>query len=349
MLRRKLLLILGSLVILLLAVAMAAVFMLQGLLGDLHSVRDGAMASVQRVNQMGGKIAQVQIDLYRLQLGSEKHLDSFLDNAEALRRLVDDLARYDTTQPGVAEHVQALRDQLPEFYRQISALATSQDSAMSRQYNQAALTSTVRMNEEVLQVADIINKNAQQLQTALIERFRWMVLGLAIAFLIVLNVSVLVLLRTADMVLRPVDRLIAASRALGEGRFDTRVSLSQSDEFGELAQAFNNLSERLQAGEERKLEVLRQVALTLNHELNNAMAIIELQLDLLKRSAASQGQDKYLRQIGESLKRMTRTVEALNRVRRIVLMDYAGGLQMLDLERSVADDGDSSGQVSSQV
>lgn len=352
MLRRKLLTILGSVVLLLLGMAIAAVFMLQGLLADLHHVRDQSMTSVEQVSQLSSKIARIQIDLYRLQLGQERHLDAFLDNAQDVQRLSDRLSENDILSPEpAAAQIQALREQLPVFYRQISALATSQDPGLTWQHNQAALAATVNMNEAILNISAIVSRNAHDEQTALIGRFRWIVLGLAIAFLIVINVSILVLLRTADMVLRPVDRLTQASRALGEGRFETRVMLDQGDEFGELAASFNTLAERLQASEERKLETLRQVALTLNHELNNAMAIIELQLDLLKRTVkGAEGQDKYLRQIGESLKRMSQTVDALKRVRRIVLTDYVGGLQMLDLERSVADEpGEKPGQVSPQV
>jgi signal transduction histidine kinase len=81
--------------------------------------------------------------------------------------------------------------------------------------------------------------------------------------------------------------------------------------------------------------------LTLNHELNNAMAIIELQLELLGRSArGAAAQEKYLRQIRECLERMTRTLQSLQRIRRIVLMDYAAGVKMLDLQRSVEQDPD---------
>ncbi len=76
-----------------------------------------------------------------------------------------------------------------------------------------------------------------------------------------------------------------------------------------MARAFNSLAEQLQANEQRKLETLGQVALMLNHELNNAMSIIELQLRLLDRSAGNEAHQKCLRQIHENLARMAQTVE----------------------------------------
>ena len=174
-------------------------------------------------------------------------------------------------------------------------------------------------------------------QESLTSRFRWLVLGIGVAFLIVINVAVMVLLRMSGMILRPIDRLVEASRQLAQERFDHRVELpGPDDEFHELARAYNVLAAQLQANEQRKMEMLGQIALTLNHELNNALAVIELRLRPLSRQCS--GNPKMhdcFQQIHENLARMARTVDALKRVRRIVLTDYVSGVKMLDLERSV--------------
>jgi signal transduction histidine kinase len=174
-----------------------------------------------------------------------------------------------------------------------------------------------------------------QSAAALVTSIRRIVMGLAAAFLVVINLSVVLLLWHGRMILRPVDKLIDATRALAEGRYDHRVRLDQRDEFDELARAFNGLAEKLGAEERRQLETLGQVALAMNHEINNAIAIIELQLRLLARqSPGGAAQEQYLREIHQSLERMTQTVAALKSVRRIVLTDYLPGVKMLDLERS---------------
>jgi len=109
--------------------------------------------------------------------------------------------------------------------------------------------------------------------------------------------------RAAHQVLQPVDRLLDASRQLALEHFEHRVDVGQHDEFEELAQAYNQLAERLQGSELRKIETLKQVATTLNHELNNALAIIELQLVLLRRRSDDE-QESRLRQIHDVLVRM---------------------------------------------
>jgi len=137
-------------------------------------------------------------------------------------------------------------------------------------------------------------------------------------------------------VLHPVDRLLSASRALTRGEFDHRVRIEAKGEFRELADAFNGMAGQLQETEKRRMEILGQIALTLNHELNNAMAVIELKIEpLLRQPGASPVVHQSCGQIRANLARMARTVESLKHVRRIVLTDYAQGLKMLDLEQSV--------------
>lgn len=182
--------------------------------------------------------------------------------------------------------------------------------------------------------ADVAHVAAEQ--AAIIARFRGLVILVVVVFLVVINASVLVLLRGAAMVLQPVERLTEAARRLSDDRFDYRLDLERKDEFGELARAYNTLAGHMQTTQQGKLETLEQVARTLNHDLNNAISVIELQLQLLSRKAgAGSGVEPYARQIREGLARMTSTVESLKHVRRIVLTDYVAGVKMLDLQRSV--------------
>jgi signal transduction histidine kinase len=177
---------------------------------------------------------------------------------------------------------------------------------------------------------------------ALAAQFRWIVLGLAVAFLVVINASAFVLVRAAGIVLNPVERLVAASRELAAEHFAHRVVLDrQDDEFGELARAYNHLAEELQANERRRVETLGMAALTLNHELNNAMGMIELQLKLVARRASDHDAvAACLRRIGEALARMSGVVESLKHVKRIVLTDHVEGTKMLDLQKSVEQEGE---------
>ena len=123
------------------------------------------------------------------------------------------------------------------------------------------------------------------------SEFRWVVLIISASFLLIVNVTAILLVRMA-------------------------VSIVRTSEL-------------------RQMEVLHQVAVAVNHELNNSLSTIDLQLRLVGRRAADcPGLSQSLCHIDQSLQRITSAVQSLRNVRRIVLTDYLPGTKMLDLQRS---------------
>jgi nitrate/nitrite-specific signal transduction histidine kinase len=336
MLRRKLVLVFGLLVALLLATAVGAIWTLQGILADLRHLDTEAWLVNEQAHELGMTISQLEIELYELEVGRKRRLDRLIDLVEAMHAQVDVVGQsYVCRQDANGMILEQIRQDLNQFSDLVSSLGTASDPQWANRHRGRALGWIVRLRSDILQLSRHIHDHGKQEQAELTSRFRWMVLGLTLVFLLVINAAIVVLLRTSTIVLRPVEKLLEATRQLGHERFDYRVDLDQKDEFDELARAYNSLAGQLQANEQRKLETLAQVAATLNHELNTAVAIIELQLQLLSRQAGGNVRvEKCARQIHESLARMTRTVELLKRVRRIVLTDYVSGVKMLDLEKS---------------
>ncbi|MCX7855303.1 MAG: HAMP domain-containing protein, partial [Anaerolineae bacterium] len=79
------------------------------------------------------------------------------------------------------------------------------------------------------------------------EKARQMVRNVAIAWgavllVVVMGVNIALLRSLAD----PLERLTEASARLAAGRLETRVAIDRADEFGRLAQAFNEMADRLQ-------------------------------------------------------------------------------------------------------
>ena len=337
MLRRKLLLILCLLAGLLMVLALAALWGLQVVFADMDHLTTHASRMVATSNALSTTISSVEVELHELQAGRKRHLDDLIESVDRIRRLAQELGdHYGVYEPEIEPVYGHMLVDIEAFERHVGALATGQDAALAMEHNLQAITAAAHMREDILTVTRFGNDHARAEEVVMMRKFRWMVAAIAIGFLVVINTTVLLLLRASGMVLRPVDRLVQASRELAAERFDHRVEAGQNDEFDELARAFNRLAEELQQHEQRRIETLGQVALTLNHELNNAMATIDLQLDLLRRQSGDrEAFEKCLRQIHENLSRMGGVVEALKHVRRIVLTDYVGGVKMLDLERSV--------------
>jgi signal transduction histidine kinase len=244
-----------------------------------------------------------------------------------------DVSHLPENQPVTVQIQQEIRD----FTAHVSALATSQDPVWAMQHRGAAIDAAIGLRQDILTLNRAVKLHGDLEQSQLTGRFRTTVLVLSIVFILVLNVSVISLVRIAAMVVKPVDRLVLATEALAQEKFDHRIELQQYDEFDVLAAAFNNLAQRLEANERRKLETLQQLAIALNHELNNVTTIISMQIQLIGRQTGGNPLlEKYTRQIHASLDRMTQTLESIKHLKRIVLTDYMTGVKMLDIERSVA-------------
>jgi methyl-accepting chemotaxis protein len=341
MLRRKLLLNLGPIVLLLLVTAVVAIWQLQGFLRDLNRINTDALLVVDQVNELSIKINAIEVDLYELRVGKQRHLDQLIDEIESTQRIVESLRGHSALHEQESEpYFSRISAEMPTFRQQVAALATAQDPNLATQYNESALSAAVSLRESTLPLSRFIRAQAHTEQLSMLDWFRWFVLGLALVFLLVINVSVIVLLRMGSMILQPVEKLLEATRQLRAERFEYRVTIDQHDEFDELGRAYNSLAEQLQTNERKRLETLAQAAVTINHELNNAISIIDLQLAMLSRqnTAGSPSFAKCLRQIQDCLQRITQTVQSLKNIRRIVLTDYAPGTKMLDLRRSVEED-----------
>lgn len=325
MLRRKLLTRIGLLVACFVAGAVVAISLLQEAISEVDRINQDAIVLVDGVQTANECVAAIEdsrdgIAVIHTQLNSLP--ETQLTQTLASIGLHPAVKIAGSPQAEAFAKVQTL---LPEF------LGTSQSSPRESQQVRAAMRTSLH------DLTHHVRLFVAAEQTRFGSYFRGLVLALTLSALVMANVAVFVLLRTAQVVLKPVGELVAGSRELAAEHFDHRVNVNQQDEFGELAAAYNLLAEQLQANEERKAEALRQLAVTLNHDLNNAMATIEMQLSLLDRKSGSDSKlAQYFRDIHSTLSRMGSTIASLKHIRRVVLMEYVDGQKMVDLERSVA-------------
>ncbi|MBL9031512.1 MAG: HAMP domain-containing protein [Phycisphaerae bacterium] len=323
MLRRTLMFRIGLLVAGFVSGAVVAIWLLQGALARIDQTNRDAAVLMDGIQAVGLAVQNV------VQASTENSADLVSARA-ALDQAVRGLAEHPiTTQPGgkAAAEFAALREALADLVRLHGPGSGGTPEA---------LDASLRARVAILALARPLRAFVSEEQASLGRTFRTLVLGLTIAAMVMVNVAVVVLLRTAGVVLKPVGALVEGSRELAAEHFEHRVTIDRRDEFGELARAYNRLAEQLQANEERKAETLRQLAVTLNHDLNNALAVIEMQLSLLGREAADNpALASHFRDIRAALARMSSTIASLKNIRRVVLTDYAPGQKMLDLQRSV--------------
>lgn len=331
MLRRKLLTRIGLLIGAFVGGAVVAIVLLQSVVRDIDRVNLDTAGLTDSVNELSAAITALESQ--RLAENTAvadpaNKLEALVRVDEAMRSLA---AHPITAAPGApaAEVFVRIASLLPSFtegYREGRPISDAQ-----------ALASSIVLRAQIRELGQITADHVSAERAQLGSYFRLLVLGLTLAAIVMVNISAVVLLHTVYMILRPVDQLVDASRELAQERFDHRVEIDQDDEFGELAHAYNRLAQQLAANEARKMETLRQVAVALNHDLNNTLAAIELELRLVDlQTGGNPRLTERFQRMHQSLARVAKAVRSLAEVRRIVLTEYMPGQMMLDLERSVS-------------
>jgi len=98
-----------------------------------------------------------------------------------------------------------------------------------------------------------------------------------VASLIASAVALLLGVLFVKGLLRPVNELTDAARALAGGELSRRVEIRTNDEVGELSMAFNQMAENLELSEDRRRETTADIA----HELRNPLAVMKARLEAI--------------------------------------------------------------------
>jgi len=104
-----------------------------------------------------------------------------------------------------------------------------------------------------------------------------------------LFVGLLVSFWVSARITKPVEELAEGAREVACGRWDTRIDIRGSDEIGQLATAFNHMTETLAAQKERlvqteRVAAWRELARRLAHELRNPLFPMQITVENLQKS-----------------------------------------------------------------
>jgi signal transduction histidine kinase len=97
---------------------------------------------------------------------------------------------------------------------------------------------------------------------------------------------------TTERITKPVELLAAGARAVAGGDLSARVEVVSHDEIGELARAFNRMTEQLLEQRERAIQAervaaWRELARRLAHELKNPLFPLQITIENLQRARGS--------------------------------------------------------------
>ncbi|SNS06425.1 two-component system, NtrC family, nitrogen regulation sensor histidine kinase NtrY [Sphingomonas laterariae] len=126
--------------------------------------------------------------------------------------------------------------------------------------------------------------------------------ALLVVSLLIVATAILIALKVADRLVRPVSDLVGAARQVAAGNLSARVKLPRShDEIGTLAAAFNRMT--------RKLEEQTGALVTANQQLENRRALTEAVLSGVSAGVISVDEDGIIRLINTSAAELLKTSE----------------------------------------
>lgn len=132
-------------------------------------------------------------------------------------------------------------------------------------------------------------------------------------------------------VARPLNRLTATARALGDGDLEARTGLERADEIGELAQAMDEMAGRLQRILARERELLADIS----HELRTPMARIRVALEL--QAEEEDGLGEFLEGVEDDLAELENLVADVLTSARLDLTEGEAGFAMRPVDLDVAE------------
>jgi two-component system, NtrC family, sensor kinase len=145
-----------------------------------------------------------------------------------------------------------------------------------------------------------------------------------------LTLAVLILWVLIQRVTRPLRDLRGGAEAVGRGDFSHRVKVSTSDECGDLAESFNQMTANMQSSREQlektvetlkttraqlvqseKLSGIGEFVAGVAHELNNPLTAVIGFAELLQQSDVDERHKKYSKRIVQSAERCHKIVQNL--------------------------------------
>ncbi len=262
-------------------------------------------------------VQTVQSNLYTTGTSFGKELDIIVDNVLKLRGRAQTCTDCHH-EPGVEKEILHLQE-LTEHYKEALSYFITSTADAQRIKRLQALAAEIgdRIIDKSQWMAMTANEALRQKTTAAmaeVANSKKILLGtLAFSFCVGILISLYLIRSITD----PIADLLGATRKIKAGKLGYRIEEELKDEFGELAQSFNEMAASLQdqynkLQETERLSVVGELAAGIAHEIKNPMAGIKVSMEVLSQDSPLGPEDKdVLRLVINEIDRITALLNGL--------------------------------------
>lgn len=163
-----------------------------------------------------------------------------------------------------------------------------------------------------------------------------------VSMISVLVVMVFLWLLLKRNMLAPLKVLEKGAKRIGEGGLGLQIDLKVKNELGDFVEVLNRMSTQLKKNQDmevklQKLETISQVAISVNHEINNPLMIIMGHAEILKKLIPPENEkiEKKLNSIISECHRISEVTKKLKEIKNPIIEKYVSeDTTMIDLKRS---------------
>lgn len=131
---------------------------------------------------------------------------------------------------------------------------------------------------------------------------------------------------------KPLKLMSEAAKAMAKGDFSRRIPVTSDDEIGELAMAFNGMSNSLSRLEEARKSFIANVS----HEMRTPMTTIGGFIDgIIDGTIPPDKQDYYLNIVSQEIKRLSRMVQSMLNLSRLESSEFVLKKESFDFREQI--------------
>ena len=259
-----------------------------------------------------------------------RYLDGLVEKVEFEDQVLERLGRLPDLAPKKAE-IERLSAILAETKSLVSRIATVSDTEVAGRLRESLIVNNLKMRKILDDIETYVRRHMQEETADAVLSLKLTVLVSSCSLAAVMVLVSLILWHMQKSIAVPISRLSQAIQAISRGEFQKEIRMESGDEFETLALEFNTLAKKLAHLEELRLEAVKQLVVTIRHNINNSLASLLVLAHKMRNQDGELPPEalKDLHLMEDEACRIGKVLSELTDLRSVESTEYFRGLRMI--------------------